>query len=200
MSTKGMVPWNKGLTKETSEIVKLNSEKSKKAIRKLIKEGEIISSMLGKKHTKQAVKKMSKAKLKNPTRYWLGKHRSEETKQKIRESVSKAIQKGCFKLKPTKPELFLIDLFNKNSLFFKYVGDGKFWIDYFNPDFINFKDKQIIEFFGDYWHNKPEAIKRDKLRLQAYNKNGFKTIIIWGSDLKSKEDKEILEMIKERAE
>ena len=44
----------------------------------------------GIKPTKETRKKMSEAQIKNPTRYWEGKHRSEETKQKI----SKA-NKGC---------------------------------------------------------------------------------------------------------
>lgn len=39
--------------------------------------------MYGKKHTKEAIQKMSLAQKKNPTRYWLGKKRSEETKKKV---------------------------------------------------------------------------------------------------------------------
>ena len=40
----------------------------------------------GKKMSKETIKKFSEAKLKNPTRYWLGKHRSEETKRKLSEA------------------------------------------------------------------------------------------------------------------
>ena len=41
----------------------------------------------GAKHSKKSKREMSQAKLKNPTviRYWLGKHRSEETKKKLSE-------------------------------------------------------------------------------------------------------------------
>ena len=39
-------------------------------------------------HTDEAKEKMSKAKLANPTRYWLGKSRSEETKAKTRATGS----------------------------------------------------------------------------------------------------------------
>ncbi len=42
--------------------------------------------MLGKNHTESTKKRISEAKLKNPTRYWLGKKRSEETVRKMRES------------------------------------------------------------------------------------------------------------------
>ena len=56
---RGKVAWNKG------------------------KKMEYKHGMLGKKHTKHTKGKMREAKLKNPTRYWLGKKFSEEHKQKI---------------------------------------------------------------------------------------------------------------------
>ena len=39
------------------------------------------------KRTKQGIENMRQARLNNPSRYWLGKNRSEETKQKIREKL-----------------------------------------------------------------------------------------------------------------
>lgn len=38
--------------------------------------------------------KMRQAKLKNPTNYWLGKHRSQETKEKLRKSIAKVVKRG----------------------------------------------------------------------------------------------------------
>ena len=68
---------------------------------------------------------------------------------------------------------------------YKFVGDGKVIIDGFCPDFININgQKKIIEFFGNYWHNKPEVVERDKRRLITYKKYGYKTLIIWGQELK----------------
>jgi len=68
---------------------------------------------------------------------------------------------------------------------YKYVGDGKIFIAGYVPDFISRnKDKKIIELFGDYWHNREDAKKRDKLRLKTYKKYGYKTLIIWEHELK----------------
>lgn len=65
---------------------------------------------------------------------------------------------------------------------YKFVGDGKFWIGYppRNPDFINIKEKKIIEFFGNFWHKKED----ENNRIKHYKKYGWKTYIIWGSDLR----------------
>ena len=38
--------------------------------------------------------------------------------------------------------------------------------------------------YGNFWHNRPDAIKRDKRRLIAYKKYGYKTLIIWEHELK----------------
>jgi very-short-patch-repair endonuclease len=65
---------------------------------------------------------------------------------------------------------------------YKYVGNSKYWIKGFNPDFINKKDKKIIEMYGDYWHRKSQI--RDIKRLEAYIKSGYKTLVIWEHELK----------------
>jgi len=67
---------------------------------------------------------------------------------------------------------------------FKYVGDGKFFIKRFNPDFVNVDRKLIIEVFGDYWHNLSRSEERDKRRLYEYKNAGFRTLIIWEHELK----------------
>ena len=38
--------------------------------------------------------------------------------------------------------------------------------------------------YGDYWHNRPEVIKRDKKRIKVYKKYGYKTLVIWEKELK----------------
>ena len=53
-----------------------------------------------------------------------------------------------------------------------------------NPDFVDIKNKIIIELYGTYWHKRPEVIKRDKRRIGTYKKHGFKTLIIWEHELK----------------
>jgi very-short-patch-repair endonuclease len=92
----------------------------------------------------------------------------------------------ALKIKPNKPEKLLLSILS--NLFqnqYKYVGNGKVIIDGFNPDFINKKDRKIIELFGDYWHNIPSAIKRDKGRIACYLKKGYKLLIIWEHELEN---------------
>lgn len=76
---------------------------------------------------------------------------------------------------------------------YKYIGNGKIFIDGLCPDFINSNgQKKIIELYGTYWHNKVETKKRDKRRLKTYAKYGYKTLIIWEHELKN------LEKVKEK--
>lgn len=92
------------------------------------------------------------------------------------------------KIIPNKKEKLLNSLLEEIlSNEYKFVGDGKIWITKFNPDFINVNgQKKIIEFFGDYWHNLPKIMKRDKRRLKIYKDYGYKVLIIWQNELKDK--------------
>lgn len=69
---------------------------------------------------------------------------------------------------------------------FKYVGNGTKWVGPYNPDFINEKHKLIIETFGDYWHNLPSAKIRDQRRLKTYINKGYRVLIVWERELKSR--------------
>jgi len=84
-------------------------------------------------------------------------------------------------IKPNNPEKILIRLLDKTN--FQYVGSYKFWINKFNPDFIDKKNKKIIELFGNYWHENTK--QKDKIRLETYKKNGYRTLIIWSNELKN---------------
>jgi len=104
-------------------------------------------------------------------------------------NFSKKTLKAIFKalkLKPNKSEKLLNKMLNQllpNQ--YKFVGDGKVILGSFCPDFINCNGKKkIIELYGDYWHNLSDWKKRDKRRLIAYNKLGYKTLIIWEHELK----------------
>jgi hypothetical protein len=69
---------------------------------------------------------------------------------------------------------------------YKYVGDGTFLIEYFNPDFINCNgQKKIIEMFGDYWHTIPKVKKRDYIKFGVYKKYGYKTLVVWEKELQN---------------
>ena len=89
------------------------------------------------------------------------------------------------KLSPNNPEKLLIKLLNKIlPKTYKFVGNGKLIVGCFCPDFVNKDNNKIIEFYGDYWHDKTEQKQRDKRRKIAYKKFGYKTLIIWEKELK----------------
>jgi G:T-mismatch repair DNA endonuclease (very short patch repair protein) len=95
--------------------------------------------------------------------------------QNYKEYIIKKILSAA-KNKPNKQELKLSELLPPG---FEYVGNGKVIIGGLNPDFIDIKNKKIIELYGDYWHNKKEAIERDILRIPLYTEYGYSTLIVW---------------------
>jgi len=123
-----------------------------------------------------------------------GKHQTDKTKNKIskasiknwtnpvyRDKVIKLSNLGMH-LRPNTPEKILHKLLPKS---FKYVGNKNFRIDRYNPDFVDLKQKKIIELFGDYWHNLDSYKERDKRKLKIYKEYGYKTLIIWQRELKN---------------
>ena len=115
-------------------------------------------------------------------------HKLKWKNKDFRDKIVKAQRKGR-QLTPNKPEKLLNKLLNSLlSKEYKFVGDGKVILGGFCPDFINCNgQKKIIEMYGDYWHNKPDYKKRDKRRLIAYKKYGYKTLIVWEHELKDLE-------------
>ena len=123
----------------------------------------------------------------NPSHHsFYGKRHTEESKEIIRNKLVIRMKEGKYNLSPNKPEKVLNKLLKRILLKeYKFVGDGKFWIDGFNPDFININgQKKIIELYGDYWHNREDSKKRDKKRIKVYKKYGYGTLIIWEHELK----------------
>lgn len=84
--------------------------------------------------------------------------------------------------KPNNSEKLLIKLFKTLNLPYKFVGDGKVILAGFCPDFINKKNKKIIEFNGTYWHRNTQ--EKDQRKLKEYKKLGYKTLVIWDTELK----------------
>lgn len=116
------------------------------------------------------------------SRIWTTKHwQDRKYVTKVMRARLKALS-----IKPNKPEKRLNNLLQKIlPKEYKYVGDWKFVIGRYNPDFVNCNgQKKIIELYGDYWHNLPSYKKRDKRRLVTYKKYGYKTLIIWQRELK----------------
>ena len=112
--SKGVIPWNKGLTKETNEKIKIMGEKISKKLK-----GRV-SPMKNKHHNEKTKKKMTKShkdkkrteeskKKGSETRkrlykegkitpYWLNKHRTEESKKKESETLKQLYKEGKIKL------------------------------------------------------------------------------------------------------
>lgn len=117
-----------------------------------------------------------------------GRKISEETKEKlsrIRKELWKNPEYGEKVLshrRPTSIEQKFIELCEQFNLPFKYVGDGEFWIENMNPDFVNVNGKKVaVEILGDYWHSEEEFEKR-KEKFKEY---GWKCIGIWGHELRN---------------
>jgi G:T-mismatch repair DNA endonuclease (very short patch repair protein) len=125
-------------------------------------------------------------------------HKNEESEKrkargnKISETKLRLIKEGKLNplkgqnIRPNNPETFINNILKDNCLTMKYTGDGSFWIAGFNPDFVDNVNKKIIELFGDYWHNRPESITRDNIKIQAYEKEGYKTLVIWEHEIQDR--------------
>lgn len=53
-------------------------------------------------------------------------------------------------------------------------------------DIVMFDKKMVIEWDGDYWHNRSENIERDKKRNSIFKENGFRVIRFWEHEVYKK--------------
>lgn len=98
-----------------------------------------------------------------------------------RERVIRATIRGN-RTKPTVPEQRLIDLIENCGFPLAYNGGrANLIIEGLCPDFYGKNGtKCILEIYGDYWH------KNDmKNREEIYAKHGYKTLILWESEIES---------------
>lgn len=141
---------------------------------------------LGIKFSEQHRRNMAKSKLgdKNPVKCKLVRGKISETlKRKWDDPTFIArFTNKLQKINKSEERLFefLKYLFGSD---YEYVGDGKYWITRFNPDFVNPRKKLIIELFGDYWHKRPGSKKRDVKRTRVYGKYGYRTLVVWEHEL-----------------
>ena len=62
----------------------------------------------------------------------------------------------------------------------KYVGDGQFWVEGKNPDWVNINGKKLlIEYNGFYTH----TTEKDEAKAQHYTQYGFRTLNLYPKDL-----------------
>ena len=157
----------------------------------------------GKKHSKEMIEKIKKTMLSSGvykrTSKRMKKHNPMYNKESVEKMRKKQIQNWKTKKykrnvlisqakRPNNKEQILIHLINKNNLLLNYVGNRKVWFTgldntRYNPDFIYKPKRIILEFFGNYWHNFPERIEKDKERIKVFKKKGYRVLIVWEREL-----------------
>ena len=114
---------------------------------------------------------------------------------KYYEYIDKLFKCGLFYSKISQELFWGINqyLFDDNLVkFYEKNGEEIFYINKFGLKciFVDFKYKnKIIEFDGDYWHNKPEQIIQDKLRDEYLTSVGYEILRVKESEyIKNKEE------------
>lgn len=93
-----------------------------------------------------------------------------------------------FQIKPNKAEIYLQGILDKYYPHtYKYVGDFQVNIGGRFPDFININGKkEVIELFGNYWHNPnefPDRPSQGRL-INHYKQYGYTCTVIWEEEFK----------------
>ncbi|MEK6948044.1 MAG: DUF559 domain-containing protein [Nanoarchaeota archaeon] len=212
-SSGEVIVWNKGKKRpEFSQEWKDNLSKalkgkrpSENAISKLIERNktnnpmwnkDIVKKATAKRNYKDIARKTTETKVRAGTFLEYSKRMKENNPMKdpiINAKVNKNPEYMKRRISaliktPNKKELMVIELLKNNNLEYDFVGDGKIMIGTKNPDFINIKNKKIIEVFGDYWHTKKVRCyeETEEGRIKYFNNYGYKTLVIWESELKDK--------------
>ncbi len=160
---KGQPPWNKNLTKETDERVRINSINTSKGSKGRhnspkteFKKG-CISLTKGKKY--EELYKIEKI-------------------RKIKEKLRIARAKQVFPIKDTKIEVKIrnfLDILRIEYFQHKYMNiKHSYQCDFFIP-FLNL----VIECDGDYWHKYPVGREIDHIRTSELIAKGFKVLRLW---------------------
>jgi len=167
---KGNIPWNKGkpISKETRKKVSIGlkkawkekdwSERNKKISLKM--KGRIFTEehknnikknhkgMSGKKVSEETKRKMSESHKGNKC-FWFGKKMTQEQKKILSKThlghkhTKEQIRKILRRRLKSSLEIKFEEIINKNKLPYKFVGNGKFFIERKNPDFINTNSEKI---------------------------------------------------------
>jgi len=95
--------------------------------------------------------------------------------------------------RPTSYERKVSELCFKNNLPFIYKGNGNFLINYKNPDFVNEKDKIVIEVFYSYFKTRDYGSVENykKFCKQKYNSAGWNVLFIDELDLNREDWEEV---------
>lgn len=207
---KGYASWNKGLTKETDERVKINSinisnrmrgkkltEERKDYIRNIARINTNFG-MKGKHHNKLSKDKIRKANI--------GRIKSLEDKKKMskghlgkisgmsgKKQTIKWIEMRNKLVMPTKDTTIEIKMQNLlkelgiNFLTHQHMKEAGYQCDIFIPVQQGIDKKTIIECFGDYWHSYPLARPIDNERCKKLREAGWRVLVFWECEIRPME-------------
>ena len=172
--TNNHTSWSKNLTKENTEFLKYQSERMLKnnPSKRLEVRYKISIANKGRKHSEETKKKISE----NLKKLW----KNEEYRKKVITNSLKGLMK-----RPTSFEQKISALCFKYNLPFIYKGNGDFLINFKNPDFVNFKDKIVIEVFYSWFKIRDYGSIENYKEFcrKKYNSLGWKVIFIDELDL-----------------
>jgi len=153
-------------------------DKLKKSQRKVNRNGKN-NAFYGKTHTNQVRLIIANNMSKIMKEKWQNQDYKEKTIRKILKSLLK---------KPSSFEQKFIDYFKDRNLNFEYVGDGKFFINGLNPDFVNKKKKIVIEVFYSWFKIRNYGSVENYINLwtKRYKEKGWNPIFISEEIVKNK--------------
>lgn len=105
---------------------------------------------------------------------------SEETRRKLSESMKAARARGAYDgvyQSPTKPERAIMAVLDFMGIDFTFntLRLESYTYDFHLPDL-----QVLVEYDGWYWHGKPKAIERDRIKDDLAEQNGFRLIRLKG--------------------
>jgi anti-sigma28 factor (negative regulator of flagellin synthesis) len=190
---KGYIPWNKG-----KKVNYTNSEGMLKYYQthEHCNKGKTYEEIHGLKKAEEIKQKITHDKKGKTYEEFFGNKRAEEIKKKIKNGIEKyrknhpEWKKECLKRRtPSSLEIKMMSLIKRFKLPYAYVGNGKFWIEKYNPDFINNNGEKIaIETFcrehKQKFRGNVEGWKRE--RIKVFNKYGWKVLFFDETDINEK--------------
>ena len=186
------ITWNKGLTKETDNRIKLFSEKLKNRIfsdehkqkislsktknrKEIYQICQKCGEIKGKSERKLCKKCSQKIRVINFINPMKGKKLTEEHKMKL--LLARQNNKTI-----NKPEKKVLESYGKLGL--KYTGDRSKWVKFKdgkikNPDFVFENYNICIEVYGNYWHKNDNP----ELLINKYKEIGWRCLVLWEKEI-----------------
>ena len=70
---------------------------------------------------------------------------------------------------------------------YRYTGNGQFILMGKAPDFVHVRDRKIIEFYGERWHEPEEEGER----IQLFARSDYQVLVIWQKEIAPKKRKSL---------